>query len=145
MSSSTYTGDFSTSSSTTWPKRSNKSLFATNCVLIDSRCQSLLLRILYRSCNISFIASSLNLRYCCNFGNLEDNCSNEGMNPFYQMPMGMSILKSIWGINTSVIKDDFNFYVDLYLSYFREVDDMALDKKKRFLRNLFKQFNSSRM
>jgi hypothetical protein len=67
------------------------------------------------------------------------------MNPFYQMPMGMSILKSIWGINTSVIKDDFNFYVDLYLSYFREVDDMALDKKKRFLRNLFKQFNSSRM
>jgi hypothetical protein len=43
------------------------------------------------------------------------------------------------------MKDDFNFYVDLYLSYFREVDEMALEKKKKFLRNLFKQFYSSRM
>jgi hypothetical protein len=44
-----------------------------------------------------------------------------------------------------MMNDEFNFYVDLYLSYFREVDEMALDKKKRYLRNLFKQFNSSRM
>jgi hypothetical protein len=43
------------------------------------------------------------------------------------------------------MNDDFNFYVDLYLSYFREVDEMALEKKKKFLRNLFKQFYSSRM
>jgi hypothetical protein len=67
------------------------------------------------------------------------------MNPCYQTSREMSILKSIWGINTSVMNDEFDFYVNLYLSYFREVDEMALDKKKRFLRNLFKQFNSSRM
>ena len=67
------------------------------------------------------------------------------MNPFYQTSGEMSILKSIWGINTSMMNDDFEFYVNLYLSYYEEVDEMALDKKKRFLRNLFKQFNSSRM
>jgi hypothetical protein len=38
--------------------------------------------------------------------------------------------------------DDFDFYVSLYLDYFRNVDEMALDKKKRFLKRLFKQFNS---
>ncbi len=40
---------------------------------------------------------------------------------------------------------DIEFYVNLYLKYISDVDEMALDKKKRFLRNLFKQFNSSRM
>jgi hypothetical protein len=53
----------------------------------------------------------------------------------------MSILKSIWGINIRM-DDEFNFYVSLYLDYFRNIDEMALDKKKRFLRNLFKRFNS---
>jgi hypothetical protein len=64
------------------------------------------------------------------------------MNPCYQTSGEMSILKHREGINTSVMNDDFDFYVSLYLDYFRNVDEMALDKKKKFLRSLFKQFNS---
>ena len=38
--------------------------------------------------------------------------------------------------------DDLDFYVNLYLDYCRNVDDMSLDKKKTFLRRLLKKSES---
>jgi len=34
---------------------------------------------------------------------------------------------------------DFDFYVNLYLKYIYDVDEMALEKKKSFLRNILAQ------
>jgi hypothetical protein len=65
------------------------------------------------------------------------------MNPCYQTSGEMSILKSIWGINTSVMNNTFEFYVDLYLDYYRNVDQMAFDKKRKYLLGLFKVLKRS--
>jgi hypothetical protein len=62
--------------------------------------------------------------------------------PYYQIKNPMSSIKWPIAINISMNgADDFDFFVSLYLDYFRNVDEMALDKKKRFLRNLFKRFS----
>jgi len=53
--------------------------------------------------------------------------------------MGMSILKQPRAINIWMMADDeIDFYVDMYLDYARNVDEMALQKKKDFLRDLLK-------
>ena len=38
--------------------------------------------------------------------------------------------------------NDFDFYINMYLKYIYDVDEMALEKKKRFLSHLFKNICS---